>query len=413
MVKLRGMKWPGRIVFFLLFTFAFAWVSSFTKPSVVYAADAACLYDISPYPPLEKDTAFTFVAHPQPLEEGEVLANPPVCSGNDIPSGNTVCYQLRYCVWQSAFAGCNANVNYPIDGATYDAAANTIRYSATFTGNISVWAEKKTAGQFMRCSPSVLEETKGAATCDAGSLNVVGTKTGTSFVQGDDLTLKFDGNKTHHFHNGRYQLLVIPVSGGNDRDQGLLTANITDGDGHLRRGSSLTADINLGSSFPIGDYKVVVRGDALDQYPYCNTYVFHVGKKPNETPRPTPVPSMVPYDLCDQTVDAKQGGADFTACHVCIDKNAIWTAFGCIEATKEGIVTSLLQIGLAISGGVVVLTILAGAFMFATSSGNTKQVEEAQQMISSAIIGLLFVIFSVIILQFIGVSLLHIPGFGK
>jgi len=67
---------------------------------------------------------------------------------------------------------------------------------------------------------------------------------------------------------------------------------------------------------------------------------------------------------------------------------------------------------LGLSGGVVLLSILAGAFMLITSAGEPKQVQEAQEMITAAIIGLLFIIFSILILQFVGVSILHIPGFG-
>ncbi|PWU23760.1 hypothetical protein C5B42_01895 [Candidatus Cerribacteria bacterium 'Amazon FNV 2010 28 9'] len=129
------------------------------------------------------------------------------------------------------------------------------------------------------------------------------------------------------------------------------------------------------------------------------------------------------FSLCNQAGSAE----DKLACEKCYgansadmtgttgDKgqpNSLWTAFGCVPTNLSGIVTSIVQIGLGLSGGIVVLAILAGSFMLATSSGNPKQVEEAQQMISAAIIGLLFVIFSAIILHFIGVTLLHIPGFG-
>ena len=42
-----------------------------------------------------------------------------------------------------------------------------------------------------------------------------------------------------------------------------------------------------------------------------------------------------------------------------------------------------------------------------------KGIKEAKEMITSAIVGSLFIIFSITILQFIGVSILHIPGFGE
>ena len=48
-----------------------------------------------------------------------------------------------------------------------------------------------------------------------------------------------------------------------------------------------------------------------------------------------------------------------------------------------------------------------------TSQGNPETVKKGQDQFSSAVIGLLFIIFSVLLLQFIGVDILSLPGFGK
>lgn len=100
-------------------------------------------------------------------------------------------------------------------------------------------------------------------------------------------------------------------------------------------------------------------------------------------------------------------------------KPGIYTAVGCIPATVYGeegegnLITSLVRIGLGIAGGVALLMILAGAFMFTTSQGDPKRASEARELITSAVLGLVFIIFSVTLLQFIGVTVLHIPGFGE
>jgi len=93
-------------------------------------------------------------------------------------------------------------------------------------------------------------------------------------------------------------------------------------------------------------------------------------------------------------------------------KPGIYTAIGCIGADSESIITRLVRIGLGISGGVALLMILAGAFIFSTSQGDPKKAGEAKELITSAVIGLIFIIFSVTLLQFIGVTVLRIPGFG-
>ena len=46
------------------------------------------------------------------------------------------------------------------------------------------------------------------------------------------------------------------------------------------------------------------------------------------------------------------------------------------------------------------------------SQGNPEQVKGAREQLTAAIIGLLFIIFSLVILQVIGFNILRIPGFG-
>lgn len=91
----------------------------------------------------------------------------------------------------------------------------------------------------------------------------------------------------------------------------------------------------------------------------------------------------------------------------------LYTAVGCIDSSTDGIITRLVRIGIGISGAIALLMILAGAFMLSTSQGDPKRMGEAKELVSSAVMGLLFIIFSVTILQFIGVTILHIPGFGS
>lgn len=124
--------------------------------------------------------------------------------------------------------------------------------------------------------------------------------------------------------------------------------------------------------------------------------------------------SSAPFNLCQQAANADE----LAACRACVGADTItdpnsqhfWTAFGCVRTSKEGLIQDFLRIGLGLAGGFVLLSILYGSFLLTTSSGDPKRVQEGQEMISSAVMGLLFVIFSVVILQFIGVSILHIPG---
>ena len=118
------------------------------------------------------------------------------------------------------------------------------------------------------------------------------------------------------------------------------------------------------------------------------------------------------FKLCQQINDPEArgkcetcaGGADGTA--------GIWTAVGCIKREPEEILGRFIRLGIGIGGGVALLMILAAGFQLTISQGNAQKTAQAKEMVTAAITGLLFIIFSVTILHFIGFSILKIPGFG-
>lgn len=115
------------------------------------------------------------------------------------------------------------------------------------------------------------------------------------------------------------------------------------------------------------------------------------------------------FKICDQISDSTQ----LEKCNECLNMKGLWTAVGCINREPTNIVRSFIRIGLGLAGGTALLIILAAAFTLSTSQGDPKKVGDAKEMLTAAIIGLLFVVFSVTILQFIGVTILQIPGFGQ
>ncbi len=140
--------------------------------------------------------------------------------------------------------------------------------------------------------------------------------------------------------------------------------------------------------------------------------------KENKCVGTTP-PVTLPFILCDSV----PAGNKRDECKACVgeqngeDAKKIWTAIGCISVDpadgKNGgsIITALIRIGLGFAGGALLLMILASAFLLSTSQGDPKRTQEAQQMITSGITGLLFILFSIVILRTIGVDILQIPGF--
>ena len=92
----------------------------------------------------------------------------------------------------------------------------------------------------------------------------------------------------------------------------------------------------------------------------------------------------------------------------------IQTALGCIPTKDTAqFVGWLLGSAIKIAGGIAFLLIIFGAIKVLTSSGNPEAVKAGQEMITSALMGLLFIIFSLFLLELIGVKILQIPGFGQ
>jgi hypothetical protein len=121
------------------------------------------------------------------------------------------------------------------------------------------------------------------------------------------------------------------------------------------------------------------------------------------------------FNLCNQIPSTNSSGQPNRAksdCEACDSQQKVWTAFGCIPTTFQDIAGTLIKVGLSIAGGFALLMILMASFMLTTSQGDLKRAGDARELLTSAVMGLLFIIFSVTILQFIGVKILQIPGFG-
>lgn len=89
------------------------------------------------------------------------------------------------------------------------------------------------------------------------------------------------------------------------------------------------------------------------------------------------------------------------------------TAIGTINTTPQGFVGSIFSFILTIAGfGAIIIIIYAG-YVLITSRGNKERIAAARETLTSAIVGLLFIIFSLVILEIIGVDILKIPGLSR
>jgi hypothetical protein len=80
--------------------------------------------------------------------------------------------------------------------------------------------------------------------------------------------------------------------------------------------------------------------------------------------------------------------------------------------SKDGALTkALLTFAAGISGAISLAIMLAGTIQIMTAGGNAEQVQKGKELLTGAIIGLLFIIFSVTLLQLIAGDIIQLEGF--
>jgi hypothetical protein len=100
----------------------------------------------------------------------------------------------------------------------------------------------------------------------------------------------------------------------------------------------------------------------------------------------------------------------------CSSNREIYTAIGCIPVLNSDGGTAfmgfILKWAVGVGGGIAFLLILYAGFLIMTSTGNPERLKAGQELMGSAISGLILLIFSVFILKFIGIDILGLCNFG-
>lgn len=94
------------------------------------------------------------------------------------------------------------------------------------------------------------------------------------------------------------------------------------------------------------------------------------------------------------------------------DGLSVNTAIGCIPfGNQNELIGFFLKWGLGIGGGIAFILLLLGGFQIMTSRGDPNRLKAGQELLTSAIAGLLLLIFSLVILRIIGFDILKIQAF--
>lgn len=115
--------------------------------------------------------------------------------------------------------------------------------------------------------------------------------------------------------------------------------------------------------------------------------------------------------VCSNGLDGKGNStSDPKKIEKCLEIN---TAVGPISTEPQAFVQFVFSFVLGLAGGIALILIIISGYQFMVSQGNPEAVKAATERLTSAVIGLLFIILSFVLLQIIGVDILRIPGFSK
>jgi hypothetical protein len=92
------------------------------------------------------------------------------------------------------------------------------------------------------------------------------------------------------------------------------------------------------------------------------------------------------------------------------------TAIGCVPVLGNDNGTAFagfaLKWGIGVGSGIAFLLIVYASFMIMTSQGDPNRLKAGQELLNSAISGLILLIFSIFVLKFIGIDILGLDNWG-
>jgi len=121
---------------------------------------------------------------------------------------------------------------------------------------------------------------------------------------------------------------------------------------------------------------------------------------------PTPTPTLFIW-----TWPTKSTAIGDIFCDPLHKDKGIMTAIGCINTASPKLFTgAILNLVTALGGGLALALILYGVFIVTTSGGNPDKLKMGSEIITSAVIGLIFILLSVFLMNLIGINILALPG---
>lgn len=153
------------------------------------------------------------------------------------------------------------------------------------------------------------------------------------------------------------------------------------------------------------------------QYPY-GTMCIDENVDPYHNCITTGMPQSGQTCCAGSSLDLNSGmcvlGSSGGTTNLCDNGTGINTAIGCIHVlgNKNAFLSDLLRWATGIGGGIAFALMLYAGFMIMTAQGSPERLKAGQELLTSAIAGLILLVLSVVILKFIGVDILGLDKFG-
>lgn len=141
---------------------------------------------------------------------------------------------------------------------------------------------------------------------------------------------------------------------------------------------------------------ILVGGERTERNIFSGAPLKGIDCQPQKIPTPPPPPCMV-----------WSGGAEGQG--RCLQ---FATAVGDLSTTPTDFITRLFAVLLSMSGGIALILIIKAGYQMMVSRGNPEGINAGRDQLVAAIVGLVFLIFSFVILQVIGYDILRLPQLG-
>ena len=118
------------------------------------------------------------------------------------------------------------------------------------------------------------------------------------------------------------------------------------------------------------------------------------------------------YACCTQPGDGWiERNALNPQCTTASGRVGIRTAVGCIGVTSQtDLLLLVLPWAIGVGGGTAFILIVVAGFLVLTSAGDPQRAKAGKELLGATFAGLLMIIFSVYILDIIGIRILRLPG---